>query len=571
MASNLISIDRDIYESLHTELLQLRSTIDNLNRQSYEQMQLMVASVPTAIAVFDYRMRYLFASPSWQYEYQIGDNFSIQCQEIIHECLQIKAGINIKEALTLADGQTKWVNLRINPWYDAHGNTIGIIIVAEDVVSRHEAETTPQIKSSQPTEELHRSQQRLQYLAENVPGMLYEIDISPDGEMNFMYVSSGSRDVYGLEPEEILQNAQLMHECVHPEDLPGFLATVAESAQTLQNWQYEWRIFTPSGEEKWLQGFSRPISQENGSIVWYGCVTDISKQQKQAKNLENTLRELKRTQAQLIQSEKMSSLGQMVAGVAHEINNPVNFIHGNLTPACEYTQDLLHIISLYQSAYPNPSEEIQEEIENLDLEFIKDDLVKLLQSMVVGTERIRQIVLSLRNFSRLDEADCKTVDIHEGIESTLMILQNRLKAQPHHPEIKIIREYSQLPPIDCFPGQLNQVFMNLFVNAIDILEEEVQKNQNFLPRISIHSQMISPDFIAIRIQDNGRGIPPEVLPKLFDPFFTTKEVGKGTGLGLSISYQIVVEKHGGRLYCNSVVGEGAEFVIEIPRKMGTLN
>ncbi|WP_445291739.1 ATP-binding protein [Calothrix sp. 336/3] len=401
--------------------------------------------------------------------------------------------------------------------------------------------------------------------------MLYEIDISPDGEMNFMYVSSGSRDVYGLEPEEILQNAQLMHECVHPEDLPGFLATVAESAQTLQNWQYEWRIFTPSGEEKWLQGFSRPISQENGSIVWYGCVTDISKQQKQAKNLENTLRELKRTQAQLIQSEKMSSLGQMVAGVAHEINNPVNFIHGNLTPACEYTQDLLHIISLYQSAYPNPSEEIQEEIENLDLEFIKDDLVKLLQSMVVGTERIRQIVLSLRNFSRLDEADCKTVDIHEGIESTLMILQNRLKAQPHHPEIKIIREYSQLPPIDCFPGQLNQVFMNLFVNAIDILEEEVQKNQNFLPRISIHSQMISPDFIAIRIQDNGRGIPPEVLPKLFDPFFTTKEVGKGTGLGLSISYQIVVEKHGGRLYCNSVVGEGAEFVIEIPRKMGTLN
>ncbi|MDY6902369.1 MAG: ATP-binding protein [Cyanobacteriota bacterium] len=280
--------------------------------------------------------------------------------------------------------------------------------------------------------------------------------------------------------------------------------------------------------------------------------------------LQETLQELQRTQAQVIQSEKMSSLGQMVAGVAHEINNPVSFVHGNLEPACEYAQDLIRIIELYQEHYPEPVEEIQEEIEAVELDFLKEDFVKLLDSMQNGTERIKDIVLSLRNFSRLDEADFKQVDIHEGIDSTLLILHNRLKATANHPGIEVIKEYSSLPKVDCYPGQLNQVFMNIFANAIDALDDEVNKNQSFSPQIRVSTELSGSKNILIRIADNGSGIPASVQSKLFDPFFTTKEVGKGTGLGLSISYQIIVDKHHGNLSCNSSPETGTEFIIEIP-------
>ncbi|MEO0839236.1 MAG: ATP-binding protein [Cyanobacteria bacterium J06643_5] len=281
-------------------------------------------------------------------------------------------------------------------------------------------------------------------------------------------------------------------------------------------------------------------------------------------SLQEALQELQRTQAQVIQSEKMSSLGQMVAGVAHEINNPVGFVHGNLEPACEYAQDLVKIIELYQEHYPEPVEEIKEEIAAVELDFIKEDFVKLLDSMQNGTERIKEIVLSLRNFSRLDESDFKQVDIHEGIDSTLLILDNRLKATANHPEIEIIKEYSSLPKVDCFAGQLNQVFMNILANAIDALEDEAKRNKSFFPQIRVSTELSGSSNISIRIADNGSGIPSEVKSKLFDPFFTTKEIGKGTGLGLSISYQIIVDKHHGKLSCNSSPETGTEFVIEIP-------
>jgi signal transduction histidine kinase len=281
--------------------------------------------------------------------------------------------------------------------------------------------------------------------------------------------------------------------------------------------------------------------------------------------LEQTLQELKDTQSQLIQSEKMSSLGELVAGVAHEINNPVNFIHGNLSYATEYAENLLRLLQLYQQQYPDPPQQIQAEIEEVDLKFLSEDFTKLLKSMRMGTERIREIVLSLRNFSRLDEAEFKIVDIHEGIESTLMILQNRLKAKPEHSDIEVIKNYGQLPLVECYPGQLNQVFMNLLTNAIDALEESIVKDPGLLtkPQIRIRTE-IKDNFLFISIGDNGCGIAEEVQQKLFDPFFTTKPIGKGTGLGLSISYQIITEKHGGKLYCKSAPGEGAEFVIEIP-------
>ncbi|MDX2240396.1 MAG: ATP-binding protein [Leptolyngbyaceae cyanobacterium bins.302] len=285
------------------------------------------------------------------------------------------------------------------------------------------------------------------------------------------------------------------------------------------------------------------------------------------------LQALQQTQAQLIQTEKMSSLGQLVAGVAHEINNPINFIYGNLPHATDYTKDLLKLVELYDEKYGKQDSEIQEYRDDIDLEFLVDDLPKMLESMQIGADRIREIVLSLRNFSRLDEAEMKRVNIHEGIDSTLLILQNRLKASSGHPGIEVVREYVDLPLVECYVGQLNQVFMNILSNAIDALD---QYNQRRSPEeiaanpatITIQTDSIrsttATDSIVIRIRDNGPGIPSEHLNRLFDPFFTTKPVGKGTGLGLSISYQIVVEKHHGVLKCTSESGQGAEFWLEIP-------
>ncbi|MEA5497319.1 ATP-binding protein [Limnoraphis robusta] len=277
-------------------------------------------------------------------------------------------------------------------------------------------------------------------------------------------------------------------------------------------------------------------------------------------DLEITLKQLKKTQTQLVQQEKMASLGQLVAGVAHEINNPVNFIYGNVQPATKYARDLLNLIQLYQKHYPQPNSEIIDDIEAIDLAFIQEDFMQLLDSMKEGSERIKEIVLSLRNFSRLDESEQKQVDLHQGIESTLRILQNRLKAQSERPEIAVIKQYGQLPLLNCYPGQLNQVYMNLLSNAIDALEQD---RTIINPHILIHTTL-SNNNIEIRIADNGSGIKSELLEQIFDPFFTTKPVGKGTGLGLSISYHIIVENHKGKLLCHSQLGKGTEFIIKLP-------
>jgi PAS domain S-box-containing protein len=340
--------------------------------------------------------------------------------------------------------------------------------------------------------------------------------------------------------------------------------------------------------------------------------------QDKAQQLAAALLELQQTQTQLIQTEKMSSLGQLVAGIAHEINNPVNFIYGNITHAREYTKDLLHLVELYQQNHYPLTPEIEQHIDDIDLDFLKQDLPKILDSMKMGAERIRQIVLSLRNFSRLDEDGAKAVDIHEGMDSSLLLLQNRLKAKPGHPEIQVIRDYGNLPPVVCHAGQMNQVFMNLLTNAIDVLEESFvnshtlregvrvasrrevpmslvnkteqrtndqqrslsggfrrsellpketlrEQRQMTFPQIRIRS-LIQEDYVIIRVADNGLGMTKEVRKRIFDPFFTTKPVGKGTGMGLSISYQIVVQKHGGKIKCISAPGEGAEFVVMIPLK-----
>ncbi len=299
------------------------------------------------------------------------------------------------------------------------------------------------------------------------------------------------------------------------------------------------------------------------------------RQQAQAKlaqshaELTELLDKFQKTQVQLIQTEKMSSLGQLVAGVAHEINNPVNFIYGNLAHVHQYVKDLLGLLCLYEEHYPDPVPAIQEKRDALDLAFLRQDLDKALNSMQVGANRICEIVKSLRTFSRLDEAKVKQVDIHEGIDSTLVILQNRLKGTSERPAIAVTKAYGDLPLIDCYPGQLNQVFMNLLTNAIDALEAvQEQRQANYLHahpgQIWIRTSVCRAGWVAIAIADNGPGMPESVVQRIFDPFFTTKPVGQGTGLGLSISYQIITEKHGGKLSCTSVPGEGTTFTIEIP-------
>ncbi len=311
---------------------------------------------------------------------------------------------------------------------------------------------------------------------------------------------------------------------------------------------------------------------ENYSHILEERVTERTQELKEKNaNLKSTLNELKKTQAQLVQNEKMVSLGQLVAGIAHEINNPVNFIYGNIEPAQQYAQEIIELLELYQQYYPEADPEILDLTESLDLDFLKQDFPRLLKSMYEGAERIKEIVLSLRNFSRLDESSQKQVDIHEGLDNTLMILQSRLKPRHGHAHIRVVKNYGQLPAVECLAGQVNQVFMNIITNGLDAMEEVwLETGLPLVPTLTLTTSVVNQNMIAIQIADNGPGIPDHVRKRIFDPFFTTKPVGKGTGLGLSISYQIIVEKHQGKLECYSELGKGTEFMIELPIKLSQL-
>ncbi len=320
-----------------------------------------------------------------------------------------------------------------------------------------------------------------------------------------------------------------------------------------------------------LEGLLEALQKTEGELEASHQALQVSKAAlaQKASTLEDIVGELQQTQVQMVQSEKMSSLGQLVAGIAHEINNPVNFIYANLEPIREYMTDLLRLIKSYQFHCPEPPLALEAEVVAADLNFVQEDLPKILGSMEVGAERIRQIVLSLRNFSRSDERGLKPVDVHEGLESTLVILQHRLKERTDYSAIDVVRDYSSLPLVECYPGQLNQVFMNLLSNAIDALDEDCEIQAKGIRgeitiRTSVFTGQGGGEWVEVAIADTGVGIAEGIQSRIFDAFFTTKPVGKGTGIGLSISQTIVAQNHGGKLFCSSVLGEGAEFVVHLP-------
>jgi len=490
-------------------------------------------------------------------------------KETIRQEIENKQCYSLEYRLQAADGKIKWVWDKGSPVFAEDGSVYCLDGVIFDISDRYYAQEALRQKTSE-----------LEAVFRTLPDLYFRLDA--DGVI-LDYLSGNSADIY-ITPEDFLGQRML-------DVLPVNVASQFEQAivKTLENTtsvtlEYSLEI---SEEEQTYEARILPFNATQLIIISRNItlrkqaesqLTDKNRQ------LEQTLKQLGTTQAQLIQAEKMSGLGQLVAGIAHEINNPVSFIYGNIIYARDYARNLLQLCSLYAEHYPDPVSAIAELAEEIEIEFIKQDFPHLLNSIQTGADRIHHIVLSLRNFSRLEESDIKRVDIHEGIDSALLILQHRLKENGRIRNIEIVKEYGQLPPVQCYAGQLNQVFMNILNNAIDALADvrnrkgelagasETERQDfpalpvscNASPWIRIRTEVLENNRIAIAISDNGPGMAESVKSRIFDPFFTTKPVGKGTGLGLSISYQIVVERHCGSLRCISAPGGGTEFGIEIP-------
>ncbi|MBD2494524.1 trifunctional serine/threonine-protein kinase/ATP-binding protein/sensor histidine kinase [Nostoc sp. FACHB-280] len=552
-------------------------------------------------------------------------------------------------------------------------------------------------------EKLRLSENRFQKLADNIPGLIYQIRIQADGSSSISYVSSGCQTLYEVTAEDLMSGKYSLRDFEHPDDQAELFRATMESGQNLTTFRHEWRIITPNGNVKWVKAVSRPEISEDGEMVWDGIVIDISDRKraeqeqqqllaivnatpdivgitdangnniyinpagqrvwqlkdsnaklhissltppqamqymqsvavptairqgtwsgesaildingkeipvsqvviahknaadeveylstiirdisdrKQAEaaieqkslELQQALNELKQTQLQMVQQEKMSALGNLVAGVAHEMNNPLGFISASLEQTKPMFTDITTHLQLYQKALPNPEDEILTHATEIDLEYSLEDLPKILDAMVVACGRLKSISTSLRTFSRADQNYKVLFNINEGIDSTILILKHRLKANEKRPEIIVVTDYDNLQPIPCFPGQLNQVFMNIIANAIDALDEssigrtfeEIKIN----PYKIIVKTAIENNHVQISIADNGQGMSEDIKSQIFDYLFTTKEVGKGTGLGLAIARQIVEEKHGGKIAVNSVLGEGTEFIISLPITDDTIN
>ncbi|WP_375494889.1 AAA family ATPase [uncultured Nostoc sp.] len=429
--------------------------------------------------------------------------------------------------------------------------------------------------------ELSVVQSRFHNLVDNVPGVVYQYRITADGVISLSYISADCYSLLEITPEQAMSNWQFFDNIVHPDDTESYEQSNIQAIQNLCPWQWSGRIVTSSGIIKWIHGESRIKKFADGSMVWDGLFLDISEQQAalherklaeltlQQKSLllEQALTDLQNAQLKMVQSEKMSALGNLVAGVAHEMNNPLGFISASLKLAKPTIADIVEHLKLYQENLPNKADEILDHAESIDLDYSLKDLPKMIDSMSMACDRLKNISTSLRTFSRADQDYKVPFNIHQGIDSTILILKHRLKPNEQRPAIEVVTNYGNLPQVECFPGQLNQVFMNLIANAIDALDEsnqgrsfeEIQANPNCIKITT----SVADNLVKIAIADNGKGMNEQVKSKIFDHLFTTKAVGKGTGLGLAIARQIVEETHGGKLSFNSVLGEGTEFIIEI--------
>lgn len=547
---------------------------------------------------------------------QEESDFYRQCDSQVMNSNQPQ--LHIIETQHQADGKQICIDTSKVPLYDADGKVIGILGTYQDITQQKQTELALQqlneklehqvkqrtnalrstvrqlqkeIQERQQFEaELQEKEQFLRTVYNGVEHLIFTIDVSESGEFRYAgwneptarATGVSNADAIGKTPREVFGE-------VEGENFDRKYSRCLNLGIPIC---YEEKLVFDGQETWWMTTITPLHSLKNSLKISSGGkidrligttfnITDCKKAEalleQKTQDLEYTLRELKRTQIHLIQSEKMSGLGQLVAGISHEINNPISFIYGNLKYVTDYTQNLLELLDLYQEFYPSSFPKIQEKIDLIDLDFVREDLPKTIDSMKGGADRIKNIVLSLRNFSRMDESGLKFVNLHEGIDSTLILLKSRLKKQEHRAEIEVILDYGDLPNIKCYAGQLNQVFMNILTNAIDAIEDlfvsDRTSSEHYLDRpinnngkISICTEVLDNNWVSIRIRDNGLGMTESVRQRIFDPFFTTKPIGKGTGMGLSICYQIVTDRHGGTLECISEPGTGTELVIQIPQQ-----
>ncbi|HBE16697.1 MAG TPA: PAS domain-containing sensor histidine kinase [Cyanobacteria bacterium UBA11149] len=603
--------DRDAIAEIEIELAKTNSLLTAV-----------IDGIPDPIFIKDIHGRYLMVNSATIQVFRkplaevIGKNdldlfppeIGQKLMETDREIITTGIGKTFEEVLTGNDRITRTYLSSKTLHKDANGNIMGVLGIARDITDLKKAESalekakdeleiqvenrTAALTSAcrqlqkemaeRQTVELALRESEAQYrcLIETAAEGIWILD--PNGKTTFANPTMAKMLGYSVEEMMGLSLFDFMDE--------------SEKASATQNLErrcqgvmetHDFKFRCKDGSDLWTLVAANPILDDSGEYIGaLGMITDIT-QRRQAEEalresekhlraktieLEEALQEIKQTQSQLIQAEKMSSLGILIAGVAHEINGPVGFIYGNIIHINGYAKGLLELINLYQDNYPDPGVAIQEKIEEIELYFIREDLPKLISSMKIGADRVVEIIKGLRNFSRDDKLEMTEVDIHEAIDNSLLILNHRLKAKSNRSEIEVIKQYGNLPKIQGYTGQLNQVFLNILSNGIDAIEEvrnkrekrTEEKDTSLQFRIKILTNVKDSNSVEIRIIDNGIGMAKDVQGMVFDPFFTTKPVGKGTGLGLSISYQIIVEKHRGKLQCISTLGEGTEFAINLP-------